>query len=149
MEMDEGFLEINDLDWFASYKNGMLAHFATSGRGYVPVSVRRSIADYEMLYGFFESLSENVGFEIIEENLPRFNDSYQRELYLRSFIAMARKGLLSHDADEDGSYKLIVRPVVNVEYLSLPDNIKYVICVLSNLEPEKNRSVFLTEKGFM
>lgn len=148
MEMDEEFLEINDLDWFASYKNGMLAHFATSGRGYVPVSVRRSIAGYELLYGFFESLPESVGFEVVEENLPRFDDACQRELYLRSFIGMARKGLLSHDADEDGSYKLIVRPVVNMEYLSLPNDIKCVTCVLSNLEPEKEGPFFLAEIGF-
>ncbi len=33
MEMDDEFLEVNDLDWFASYKDGFLAHFATGGKG--------------------------------------------------------------------------------------------------------------------
>lgn len=53
MEMDEGFLEINDLDWFASCQDGLLAHFATGGRGFVPLEVRESISVYENTYDYF------------------------------------------------------------------------------------------------
>ncbi|WP_256573813.1 hypothetical protein [Pseudomonas sp. NFACC04-2] len=53
MEMDDEFLEVNDLDWFASFEDGTLAHFATGGRSFVPQAVRNSIADYEVVYDFF------------------------------------------------------------------------------------------------
>lgn len=131
MEMDEGFLEVNDLDWFASCQDGLLAHFATGGRGFVPLEVRESISVYENIYDYFFSIEDSVGVEVVEENLPEFNDSVQRERYLRSFVDMARRGLFSYDVNDRGGYSLIARPKKNRGVCDLPGGIKDIVHVLS------------------
>jgi len=129
MEKDEEFLEVNDLDWFASYQNGLLAHFATGGRGVVPVTVRRSISEYEVIYDFFHSIIDDSDVEIIEGNLPAFNGFAQREQYLNSFVEMAKKGLFSHDVS-GGGYKLIAKPKICRRCCDLPVQIKSILFVL-------------------
>lgn len=131
MEMDEEFLEVNDLDWFASYRGGLLAHFATGGRGFVPDVVRKSISEYEEVYDYFHSITGGVEVEVVEGNLPVFNDSVQRERYLRSFVDMAGRGLFSHDVNDDGGYKLIAKPKKCREYCDLPVEVQRILHVLS------------------
>ncbi|KIQ56375.1 hypothetical protein RL74_26355 [Pseudomonas fluorescens] len=126
MEMDDEFLEVNDLDWFAVFNDGLLAHFATGGRGVVPEVIRESIADYEMAYEFFCSLNDGFECEVVEENIPDFNIKVQRDRYLKSFAAMARKGLFSYDFCDAG-YKLIARPKGGMKDSKLPLNIKGVL----------------------
>ncbi|MCU7280657.1 hypothetical protein OC926_12460 [Pseudomonas peradeniyensis] len=131
MEMDDEFLEVNDLDWFASFQDGMLAHFATGGRGYIPVQIRESIAAYEKSLDYFLSVEGGVGVLVIEENLPKFNSALQRERYLKSFIAMAGRGLFSYDVNQLGGYSLIARPQAGLRLCELPGDIRGVIHVLS------------------
>ncbi|MCO8314384.1 hypothetical protein [Pseudomonas mandelii] len=131
MEKDEEFLEVNDLDWFASYRGGLLAHFATGGRGFVPDVVRKSISEYEEVYDYFHSITGGVEVEVVEGNLPVFNDSVQRERYLRSFVDMAGRGLFSHDVNDDSGYKLIAKPKKCREYCDLPVEVQRILHVLS------------------
>ncbi|NWB97034.1 hypothetical protein HX882_14135 [Pseudomonas gingeri] len=131
MGMDEEFLEVNDLDWFASCQDGSLAHFATRGRGAVPLTVRRSISVYKEIYDYFCSMEASVNVEVVESNLPEFICDVQRQRYLQSFINMASKGLFSYDFSDEGGYKLIAKPQESKEYCDLPMEIKNTICVLS------------------
>ncbi|MCG8296572.1 hypothetical protein [Pseudomonas entomophila] len=131
MEMDEEFLEVNDLDWFASSQDGVLAHFATEGRGYIPVQIRKSIAAYEKNLDYFSALEGGVEGLVVEENLPKFNSALQRERYLISFICMARRGLYSYDVNQWGGYSLIARPQVGLRMCDLPEDIRSVVHVLS------------------
>jgi hypothetical protein len=129
--MDDEFLGSNDLDWFSSYEDGSLAHFATGGSGAIPRKIRESIDNYEITYDYFNSLGVLSDFEIIENNLPSFLTEEQRALYLQSFINMAAKGLYSYDIRrEDGSYKLIARPNFRLTCEQLPEAIKSVIYML-------------------
>ncbi|MDU8541291.1 hypothetical protein [Pseudomonas syringae group sp. J248-6] len=130
MEMDDEFLEVNDLDWFASCQDGFLAHFTTGGRGLVPFAVRKSISKNEAIYNYFISVDDSADFDVIEENLPTFSGDAQRERYLLSFVDMARRGLLSYDVSNDGGYKLIARPKKNREFSSLPQDVKDIIHML-------------------
>lgn len=130
MQMDDEFLEVNDLDWFASYPDGTLAHFATAGHGFVPDSVRISISDYELLFDYFCSLAEISDCEIEEGNLKVFDSPAKRERFLQSFISMAKKGLYSYDAD-NGSYKLIAKPSVALKVVDLPKEIHAVLGEIS------------------
>lgn len=129
MEMNDEFLEINDLDWFASYKDGFLAHFATGGRGGVPLSVRKSISEYELIYGYFHSLGECFEFEVVEGNLPAFGSEVQRKRYLQSFVSMAKKGLFSYDFC-GGEYKLIAKPRGGKKKFELSTEVVSVIYLL-------------------
>ncbi|QHD08081.1 hypothetical protein [Pseudomonas sp. R76] len=130
MEMDEEFLETYNLDWFASCPDGQLAHFATGGRCFVPMAVRRSLSIYENIYDYFLSVEDDIAFEIVEGNLPEFSDSVQRERYLRSFVDMARKGLFSYDVSNSGGYSLIAKPQRNRRIDDLPLGVRRSVHVL-------------------
>lgn len=127
--MDDDFLE-NDLDWFLSDQEGLLAHFATGGKGPVPEVVRESIDNYELIYDYFYSLEPLSDVEIIERNLPDFSDEKQRFRYLESFIEMSRKGLFSYDYKND-EYKLISKSLSPLKHNALPDDIKEIIYISS------------------
>ncbi|MBW7982678.1 hypothetical protein [Enterobacillus tribolii] len=131
MYMDDEFLESNDLDWFSSYKDGLLAHFATGGGCEMPEEVRRFIDNYEIIYDYFHSLGVSTDIEIIEENLPLFLTQEQRERYLQSFINIACKGICSYDIRRDDScYKLIAKPKVCLRYDQLPEEVRKIIYIL-------------------
>ena len=131
MEVSEEFLEVNDLGWYASCQDGLLAHFATGGRGVVPLIVRRSISVYEETYDYFCSMEASVNVEIVEVNLPKFGSDAQRERYLQSFVNMASKGLFSYDVSDEGGYKLIAKPQESKRYYDLPVEIKkFFMCCL-------------------
>ncbi|MHA7845173.1 hypothetical protein [Serratia sp. D1N4] len=129
--MNDEFLESNDLDWFSSYGDGSLAHFATGGSCAIPGKVRDSIDNYEIIYDYFNSLGVVSDIEIVENNLPSFITEEQRARYLQSFINMAAKGLFSYDIRrEDGSYRLIARPKFRLTYEQLPEEVKNIIYML-------------------
>ncbi|SDU23621.1 hypothetical protein [Pseudomonas orientalis] len=131
MDMDDEFLEINDLDWFASCHKGYVAHFATGGRGFVPFSIRASISTYELLYDYFYSLAESFEFVVVEENLPEFSNQVQRERYLKSFSSMARRGLFSYDVNDEGNgYKLVAMPVNGKGTLEISLDVRASIVML-------------------
>ncbi|QHP79219.1 hypothetical protein EO763_04225 [Pectobacterium odoriferum] len=130
MEMDEEFLESNDLDWFSAYQDGYIAHFATGGKGIVPESVKSSTENYEVIYDYFYAFDKTSEIEIVGDNLPSFSNEAQRNRYLKSFIDMAERGLFSHDVKDDGTYKLIARPNKGISYSNLPDVIKNILHVL-------------------
>ena len=130
MEMDEDLLGDYDLDWFVSSQDGMLAHLATGGRGYIPVQVRKSVVAYEKNFDYFSSLEGGAGVSVVEENLPKFNSTLQRGRYLKSFICMAARGLFSYDANQCGGYCLIARPQVGLRFYDLSEDIRSSVHVL-------------------
>jgi hypothetical protein len=128
--MDDEFLESNDLDWFSSYEDGSIAHFATGGCCLVPEKIRESIDNYETTYDYFYALNALSDVEIIEENLPKFTDEAHRERYLRSFVEMSSKGVFSYDYRIGEGYKLISKPKNILKYDVLPDSIKKILYIL-------------------
>ncbi|WP_312319567.1 hypothetical protein [Stenotrophomonas sp.] len=126
MEMDEEFLEIHDLDWFAIYQIGRLCHFATAGRGYVPPEVTRSMEDWESANSLVEALPDVYDAIIVEEGLPRFESKRHRNGYIAMHVEMARKGLHSHDLC-DGGYVLVAKPRTADEVAASLPGVKEVI----------------------
>lgn len=127
MEMDQEFLELHDLDWFASSLDGTVLHFATGGRGFVPDFVRQSISAYEEIYDYIFSISAGCGVEIVEKNLPGFNSDIERQRYLKSFSEMAGRGVFSYDVFNDGGYMLIAKPVVPLKLSDLPGQVRHCV----------------------
>ena len=74
MRMTDEFISTTDLDWFAAFYNGNLAHFTSGGTTAVPEKVVDSIKNYEELYDYFFDLEKRCDIEIIEDNLPEFLD---------------------------------------------------------------------------
>lgn len=132
MKMTDEFISTTDLDWFAAFYNGDLAHFSSGGTISVPKKVVDSIKNYEELYDYFFSLKKRCNFEIIEKNLPEFINQIKREQYLRSYIDMASKGIFSYDVNyEYNSYFLVAKPLNPLSLRELPQNIKEIIYTLT------------------
>ncbi|WP_455813239.1 hypothetical protein [Pseudomonas graminis] len=130
MEMDVEFLESNDLDWFSAYQDGYIAHFATGGKGIIPESVKSSTENYEEIYDYFYSFDKVSDVEIVGDNLPIFPNETQRNRYLKSFVVMAERGFFSHDAKDDGTYKLIARPKKGISSNGISEKIKLILHTL-------------------
>lgn len=131
MEMTEEFLETTDLDWFASCESGLIVHFTTAGRGFVPEGVRKSFAEHEELCDFFQSMVCGAEVEIFEKNLPIFNDCNQCARYLKDFVEVASKGVFSYDSRADGGYKLVAAPKEKIWLCTLPKRVRDIIHTLS------------------
>ena len=144
MRMTDEFISTNDLDWYAAFYNGDLAHFASGGTSAVPKKVADSVKNYEELYDYFFELEKRSDIEIIEDNLPEFPDQLKREQYLKSYVDSALKGLFSYDVNyEDNSYFLVVKPLNPLSLKDLPKNIKEIIYTLP--KQVKSASVSITE----
>ena len=131
MRMTDEFISTTDLDWFAAFYNGNLAHFTSGGTTAVPERVADSIKNYEELYDYFFDLEKRCDIEIIEDNLPEFLDQIKREQYLRSYINSASRGLFSYDINyEDNSYFLVAKPLNPLSLRELPQSIKEIVYTL-------------------
>ena len=131
MRMTDEFISTTDLDWFAAFYNGNLAHFTSGGTTAVPEKVADSIKNYEELYDYFFDLKKRCGIEIIEDNLPEFLNQIKREQYLRSYIDAASRGLFSYDVNyENNSYFLVAKPLSPLSLRELPKNIKEIVYTL-------------------
>jgi hypothetical protein len=53
MKMNDEFINTTDLDWFATFYDGNLAHFATGGTPTIPQKIVDSIKNYEEIYDYF------------------------------------------------------------------------------------------------
>ena len=68
--------------------------------------------------------------DIVDSNVPDFPNHAQRDRYLESFVNMAKRGLFSHDVQDEGAYKLSARAKTGIAFSDLPGVIKGVLHVL-------------------
>ena len=134
MEMDDGFLEVNDIDWFALRQNGQLCHFATGGQGRVPPTITRSMEGWGVVCDFVEALPERYEGVVVMDGLPAFSSEKQLQSFVSIHLELARKGLHSHDAFE-GGYILVAKPADESARVELtPDVAEYVPTMIVNYE---------------
>ncbi|SRR5260221_11868909 len=113
-----------DIDWF--FTNNEEIAFLASGGGKLPSSVAKSSENLKVLSSFFEDLTEKSDI-ILNPNLnKRIGNS--DEMYLDSFLSMAKKGLFSYDRTilnnfSDTNYHLVAQPVSPLKIHELPQEI--------------------------
>jgi len=115
-------------DWFAVDDNGDVGHFVTAGFRRLPTSARIDAEGLEELVGYFETFLRNGGFTLrpeFEESRP-FESPAERARYLKSFAAMAARGLYSYDAElkVPGGYRGVTIPQQPLKLSDLPANIR-------------------------
>lgn len=67
MRMTDEFISTNDLDWFAAFHNGNLAHFASGGTPAVSEKVADSINNYEEIYDYFFNLEKRCDIKSLKK----------------------------------------------------------------------------------
>lgn len=110
------FDEYHDLDWFATDQDGLLVHFATGGKGAVPLQLLSNRPHLQAALAVIRSLPQ-VCEALISPDLEKhvtLADTNAEAQYLRSFVAMAQRGLFSFDcdlsADAPAPYFLVAKP---------------------------------------
>ncbi len=131
MEMDDEFLEVNDLDWFAISRDGFVLHFSTGGKGPIPSCFKRSIDRYELALEFFSCLKGTSEAEIVFGSTP-VSFSGPQDNYFRSFCEMAKKGFFSYDFRVD-CYELIAKPLIPLSVSDIPSDVRNIVPVLDVL----------------
>lgn len=136
MELTHIDLESGDIDWFAADKDGHLGFFTTGGCGPVPRSVCASNTDLKTVQEFFwnhlpltgEAI-ESTGWETRARVDP--SDKVACALSLKDFVAMARRGLFSFDADAWAKrpvpYFRIAMPSQPARIDSLPPHVHRIV----------------------
>jgi hypothetical protein len=122
-----------DFDWFCVDEAGEIGHFTTAGFKRLPESVSRSAEDLELVAKYFkDELCGGRGFQVDPLLADAIPDAKNRgERYLRSFVAMAERGLFSFDIDsylKPGiSYFRVACPVTALKFDDLPPPIQQIV----------------------
>jgi hypothetical protein len=116
-----------DFDWFAVDAVGQLAHFTTAGMKKLPQSVAASAEDLALVTRYFEESAAHRCRHEVESTISNRND----ERYLRSFIAMANKGLFSFDIESHlspaAAYFRVATPTSPTHLSELPTPVGEIV----------------------
>jgi hypothetical protein len=122
-----------DFDWFCVDVGGCIAHFTSAGFKRLPESVARSAEDLKFLERFFRDelplRDDHCVDEQLDQKVPEWRINAER--YLRSFVAMAKKGLYSYDIGsylEPGiEYFRVAYPKTPINISDLPEAIQKIL----------------------
>jgi hypothetical protein len=135
MQISDLDQEIYDFEWFALDKEGLVGHFATGGCGAMPTSVASSRENLRKVTDFFRNMcsaksSTQVSQEL-DEHVDLKNSAAAREVYLRSYVEMASRGLFSYDCmrspKRPTGYFLVAKPLTPLQVSSLPHEISEIL----------------------
>jgi len=117
-----------DFDWFCVDESGAIGHFTTAGFKGLPPSVAASSEDLDRVVKYFDSLVPHENGHDLDSNLP---DRARNDRYLRSFIAMADRGIFSFDIAsylEPGiEYFRVAIPKTPLRLVDLPDAVRVIV----------------------
>jgi hypothetical protein len=152
LRISEQEQEETDFDWFCLDLDGEVGHFTTAGFKKLPKSVAESKENLSLLAEYFLRAAPGYGGHIVDpELIVALPEPQQRgERYLRSFIAMADKGLYSYDIatypTSESSYFRVASPSKPLHSSELPLEIREVLgqTVMAVRFREKPRIAYLS-----
>lgn len=133
MEIELQTQQERDFDWFCVDEAGAVGHFTTAGFKRLPATVARFAEDLELVTKYFakEALAGRdytLDTELAQE-IPDIKNRGER--YLRSFVAMADRGLFSFDIASylkpQICYFLVASPVRPIRLGDLPEPVRKVV----------------------
>jgi hypothetical protein len=135
LKIEETVQLTTDFDWFGVDEEGFIAHFASAGFKRVPASVSESAEDLVLVSNYFKTEAPVRGAHRVDEDLHGFLPGWKGEQnesrYLRSFVAMADRGLFSFDIDsylKPGiAYFRVACPLSPLGLEQLPEPIRRII----------------------
>jgi hypothetical protein len=130
MESERQEQIIIDFDWFCVDDAGEIGHFATAGYKSLPRSVASSAEDLRLVNDYFLKEAPILGIHLVDGDLEKEMPGFGKR-YLRSYIAMAARGVYSYDIPshlEPGiSYFRVVSPEAPVRMEDLPDRVRTIV----------------------
>jgi hypothetical protein len=135
MQIDIAEQDTTDFDWFGVDEDGFVAHFTSAGYKRLPRSVSSSAEDLKLITEYFNSGVERRGGHLVDKALsnevPEWKGEEHEGRYLKSFVAMADKGLFSFDIDtyvKPGiAYFRVAAPELPIKIGDLPADIQAIL----------------------
>ena len=135
MKIEETEQLTTDFDWFGLDEDGFIAHFASAGFKRVPASVAESAEGLGLVSDYFKTEAPVRGAHRVDEDLlcrrPDWKGERNESRYLKSFVAMADRGLFSFDIDsylKPGiAYFRVACPLSPLGLEQLPEPIRRII----------------------
>lgn len=128
MRISEDEQTYKDFDWYCVDDQGRVGHFASAGFKRLPPSVEASAEDLSFLDRYFEALRVTPETHKLDEQL---SSDQRTERYLRSFVAMADRGLFSFDIESyprpEVCYFRVAIPATPLRFIDLPDVVKSIL----------------------
>ena len=125
MHVSEDEQSYTDFDWFCVDDNGNVGHFASAGYKAIPSTVAESAEDLKYLTDFFEGFAAKP--DIIIDDGPEC----RTERYLRSYVAMANRGLYSFNIGSHLKpgicYFRVALPASPLRFVNLPEKVRAVL----------------------
>jgi hypothetical protein len=140
-----------DFDWFCVDEAGYIGHFTTAGYKMLPPSVAQSAEDLKFVTAFFESeVSAGRGYSVDPELAAEVSSpECSSERYLRSFVAMADRGLFSFDIashlERESQYFRVVLPNRPLKFDELPKQVQQILsrtCLRKTLLKNSSRVLY-------
>jgi hypothetical protein len=122
-----------DLDWFCIDEAGEIGHFTTAGFKKLPTSVSYSAEDLDLITKYFrDELPTKGGYQVDGGLVAEIPDPKNRtERYLRSFVAMADKGIYSFDIESylrtGSAYFRVALPLDPLRFIDLPPKVQEIV----------------------
>lgn len=117
-----------DFDWYCVDGQGCVGHFASAGFKKLPPSVAASAEELSFLDAFFNQVNSAPDAHELDDQL---RPDQRTERYLRSFIAMADRGLYSFDIESylrpEICYFRVAIPKAPLRFIDLPDPVRLVL----------------------
>jgi hypothetical protein len=140
-----------DFDWFCVDDAGYIGHFTTAGYKMLPPSVAQSAEELKFVTEFFErEVSAGRGY-LVDPELAAEVPSPQcsSERYLRSFVAMADRGLFSFDIashlERESLYFRVVLPNQPLKFDEMPKQVQQILsrtCLRNTLLKNSSRVLY-------
>jgi hypothetical protein len=144
MRITEDEQTYKDIDWYCVDSEGRVGHFTSAGFKLIPPSVAESAEDLKLLDEFFGQLAPDDEGHVLDEHLT---PDKRTERYLRSFVAMADRGLYSFDIEtylHPGiCYFKVAIPKTPLLLRHLPENVQLILgrSVLMGLSLERSSTI--------
>ena len=117
-----------DFDWYCVDEEGRVGHFASAGFKRLPASVEASAEDLAFLDHFFDGLEAAPEAHELDQHLRAEQRS---ERYLRSYVAMADRGLFSFDIESylrpNICYFRVAIPKTPLRFVDLPESVRAIL----------------------
>ena len=131
MEISEDDVYGMDWDWFASDRDGHVAHFTTAGMRPLPESVRSSREQLEQLSSYFTDRAPIRGSALLTPGLDRRRGAFNKPVNWSCFLHMAARGLYSYNTElihsADAEYYLVATPDQPLALDDLPEGVRYAV----------------------
>ena len=128
MRISEDEQSCTDFDWYCVDREGGIGHFTSAGFKLIPPSVAESSEDLNFLDQFFNNLNPVQDAHTLDEHL---SPEQRTERYLRSFTAMADRGLYSFDIEsylkQGICYFRVAIPRRPLQFSDMPEKVREIL----------------------